>query len=89
MQPILDWLTSLPPATLYLVLGLAAAVENIFPPFPADTVFVRASRGEFDAVVDDCGFSGDTTDDEEKGLPGRRDTPTAAPTGHAQGGGYP
>ena len=43
MQPILDWLTSLPPATLYLVLGLAAAIENIFPPFPADTVVAFGS----------------------------------------------
>lgn len=54
MQPILDWLTSLPPATLYLVLGLAAAVENIFPPFPADTVVAfgsfLAARGNGSAV---------------------------------------
>lgn len=54
MQAILDWLTSLPPATLYLVLGLAAAVENIFPPFPADTVVAfgsfLAARGNGSAV---------------------------------------
>ncbi len=54
MQPVLDWLTSLPPATLYLVLGLAAAVENIFPPFPADTVVAfgsfLAARGNGSAV---------------------------------------
>ena len=54
MQPILDWLTSLPPATLYMVLGLAAAVENIFPPFPADTVVAfgsfLAARGNGSAV---------------------------------------
>ena len=54
MQPILDWLTSLPPATLYLVLALAAAVENIFPPFPADTVVAfgsfLAARGNGSAV---------------------------------------
>jgi len=54
VQPVLDWLTSLPPATLYLVLGLAAAVENIFPPFPADTVVAfgsfLAARGNGSAV---------------------------------------
>ena len=54
MQPVLDWLTSLPPATLYLVLGLAAAIENIFPPFPADTVVAfgsfLAARGNGSAV---------------------------------------
>jgi membrane protein DedA with SNARE-associated domain len=33
-----EWLTSLPPTVLYLVLALVAAVENIFPPIPADTV---------------------------------------------------
>ena len=33
-----DWLTALPPAVLYLVLALVAAVENVFPPVPADTV---------------------------------------------------
>lgn len=38
MQGVLDWLTALPPAVLYLVLALVAAIENIFPPVPADTV---------------------------------------------------
>ena len=38
MQGVLDWLTALPPAVLYLVLAVVAAVENIFPPIPADTV---------------------------------------------------
>lgn len=54
MQPILDWLVSLPPAALYAVLGVAAAIENIFPPFPADTVVAfgsfLAARGEGTAV---------------------------------------
>lgn len=54
MQPILDWLTSLPPATLYLVLALAAAIENVFPPFPADTVVAfgsfLAARGDGSAL---------------------------------------
>lgn len=38
MQGVLDWLTALPPAVLYLVLAAIAAVENVFPPVPADTV---------------------------------------------------
>ena len=54
MQPLLDWLTSLPPAALYLVLAGAAALENVFPPFPADTVVAfgsfLAARGEGSAV---------------------------------------
>lgn len=36
MLQILDWLTGLPVLVLYLVLGVAAFVENIFPPVPAD-----------------------------------------------------
>ena len=38
MQELLAWLAALPPAVLYLVRAGVAAVENIFPPFPADTV---------------------------------------------------
>ena len=38
MQGVLDWLTALPPAVLYLVLAVVAAIENVFPPIPADTV---------------------------------------------------
>jgi membrane protein DedA with SNARE-associated domain len=33
-----EWLTALPSAVLYLVLAIVAAVENVFPPIPADTV---------------------------------------------------
>lgn len=36
MLQILDWLTGLPVLVLYLVLGVAAFVENVFPPVPAD-----------------------------------------------------
>ena len=43
MQSLLDWLTSLPPLALYLALALAAAIENVFPPFPADTVVAFGS----------------------------------------------
>ena len=38
MEGALGWLTELPPAILYLVLALVAAIENVFPPIPADTV---------------------------------------------------
>lgn len=43
MQPLLDWLAQLPPAALYLALAVAAAIENFFPPFPADTVVAFGS----------------------------------------------
>lgn len=35
-----DFLTDLPPALVYLVLGAGAAVENLIPPVPADTFVV-------------------------------------------------
>jgi membrane protein DedA with SNARE-associated domain len=38
IEDALGWLAELPPLALYLALAAAAAVENIFPPFPADTV---------------------------------------------------
>ncbi len=54
MQGILDWLSSLPPLALYLALGAAAALENVFPPIPADTVVAFgsfiAARGEASVV---------------------------------------
>ncbi|HET9424696.1 MAG TPA: DedA family protein [Gemmatimonadaceae bacterium] len=47
---MLDWLAALPPVALYLAMAVAAAVENIFPPIPADTVVAfgsfLAARGE-------------------------------------------
>jgi membrane protein DedA with SNARE-associated domain len=50
MQGLLEWLTSLPPAALYVALALTAALENFFPPLPADTVVAfgtfLAARGE-------------------------------------------
>lgn len=50
MERALDWMASLPPLMLYFVLAVVAAVENIFPPFPADTVVAfgsfLAARGE-------------------------------------------
>jgi len=34
---LLGWLTALPAGAIYVVVALLAAVENIFPPVPADT----------------------------------------------------
>ena len=43
MDAFLAKLAELPPALLYLALALAAAIENFFPPFPADTVVAFGS----------------------------------------------
>ena len=50
LQDLFAWLTALPPAALYAALAVIAAVENVFPPFPADTIVAfgafLAARGE-------------------------------------------
>ena len=50
VEQSLGWLTGLPPLALYLALAAAAAVENIFPPLPADTIVAfgafLAARGD-------------------------------------------
>ena len=38
IDSLLEWLKSLPPFLVYLVVGGIAAVENVFPPVPADVV---------------------------------------------------
>lgn len=43
MQSLLDWLITLRPGTLYAVLSLTAAIENVFPPFPSDVVVAFGS----------------------------------------------
>lgn len=43
MQSLLDWLVTLSPGTLYTVLVLTAALENVFPPFPSDVVVAFGS----------------------------------------------
>lgn len=43
MSQLLDWLASVPTALLYLVLGAISAIENVFPPVPADTVVAFGS----------------------------------------------
>lgn len=43
MQRLLDWLAALPALALYAALAGASAIENVFPPFPADTVVAFGS----------------------------------------------
>ena len=54
MQDFLQALTELPIAAVYAALALAAALENIFPPLPADTVVAfgafLAARGQGSVV---------------------------------------
>jgi len=40
---ILDWLGSLPPSALYVILALVAATENFVPPIPADVIVAFGS----------------------------------------------
>lgn len=40
---ILAWLGELPLGTLYVAMGIISAIENIFPPFPADAVVAFGS----------------------------------------------
>lgn len=50
MSGLLAWLTGLPLAVLYPVMAIVAAIENIFPPIPADSIVALgswlAARGE-------------------------------------------
>ena len=50
LQDLFAWLTALPPLALYAALAVTAAVENLFPPFPADTIVAfgafLAARGD-------------------------------------------
>ncbi|MBV9880881.1 MAG: DedA family protein [Gemmatirosa sp.] len=51
---LLDWFGGLPPLALYLALAFAAAIENVFPPLPSDTVVAFgsfiAARGQASAL---------------------------------------
>jgi membrane protein DedA with SNARE-associated domain len=54
MSGILEWLSALPAPALYLALVITAALENFFPPLPADTIVAfgtfLAARGEATAI---------------------------------------
>jgi len=43
VQGFLDWLATLPAWGLYLAIGFAAAIENVFPPLPSDMVVAFGS----------------------------------------------
>jgi membrane protein DedA with SNARE-associated domain len=43
VDAFLAWLTAVPIGVLYAALALVAAIENIFPPVPADTVVALGS----------------------------------------------
>lgn len=51
----LEWLAGLPTFATYLILMLLSAVENVFPPVPADTAVALgaflAQRGEVSAML--------------------------------------
>jgi membrane protein DedA with SNARE-associated domain len=54
LDSLLRWLADWPPAVLYLSLTVFAALENVFPPLPTDTVVAfgtwLAARGEGSAL---------------------------------------
>ena len=43
VEAIINWLSALPIGTLYIAIGVISAIENIFPPFPADVVVAFGS----------------------------------------------
>lgn len=53
LERFLDWLAALPTVPTYLVLAALSAVENVFPPVPADVAVALgaflAQRGELSA----------------------------------------
>jgi membrane protein DedA with SNARE-associated domain len=55
IDALLEWLKGLPPLLVYLVVGGIAAVENVFPPVPADVVALfggfLAGQGTGNSVV--------------------------------------
>ncbi len=55
MQSLLSWFAGLPVAVLYPALTVLAALENVFPPLPTDTVVALgtwlAARGHGSALV--------------------------------------
>jgi membrane protein DedA with SNARE-associated domain len=55
LHSVLDWLAQLPQLVLYLALTVFAAIENVFPPLPTDTVVAfgtwLAARGQGSATA--------------------------------------
>ena len=53
---LVDFIAGLPPAGIYLAVALLAALENIFPPVPADTAaalggFLAAHHGSVNVIL--------------------------------------
>ena len=52
---LLEWLLSIPDVLVYLILGIASALENIIPPIPADVMVVAggviAGAGGVDPII--------------------------------------
>ncbi|HVF40410.1 MAG TPA: DedA family protein [Gemmatimonadaceae bacterium] len=50
VESVINWLSGLPIGALYVAIGVISAVENVFPPFPADAAVAfgsfLAARGE-------------------------------------------
>ena len=51
MESLVGWLTELPPAALLGAMTILAALENVFPPIPAD---VLIALGAFIAARNDA-----------------------------------
>lgn len=56
IQSVIDFIAGLPPAGIYLAIAALAALENIFPPVPADTAaalggFLAAQNPRLSVVV--------------------------------------
>lgn len=55
LSPLLNWVLALPLGWLYLFCAVIAAVENVFPPVPADSVIAfgsfLAARGHGSALL--------------------------------------
>jgi len=43
LEGVIQWLTNLPPRTLYAAILFLSAFENVFPPFPSDGVIAFGS----------------------------------------------
>lgn len=43
LDSVIQWLTNLPPETLYVAIIFLSAFENVFPPFPSDGVIAFGS----------------------------------------------
>lgn len=43
LEGVIQWLTNLPPQTLYVAILFLSAFENVFPPFPSDGVIAFGS----------------------------------------------